>query len=619
MTDASSSAALHHGDIMDHVFDEPQLNLVVDRPDATERYPDSKLWLERRMALQALRRIDPDEASNKLLPRKGKRKHWSEVIQVDYSRNALLTEKGLDTLNDRYGAKGDRPDDLDERPDPQHIFARVAWAGADDEAHAQRLYDYISLHWFMPATPILTNLGTDRGLPISCFLQSVPDRLSGIAGTYNETIWMGARGGGIGTYWGRLRGIGEKVGDNGVTSGIIPFVKIEDSLTQGINQGGVRRGSAAAYLHVSHPEIGEFLTMRKPTGDFNRKALNLHHGICITDDFMEAVKKGEEYALRSPKTGEVTGKVDARELFQKICETRLETGEPYILFIDAVNRSRPLHHKKLGLKCETSNLCSEITLPTGPDHLGRWRSAVCCLSSLNLVYWDEWKGNDFFYEDVYRFLDNILTAPDEMRQAIYSAWRERSVGLGVMGFHTLLQSKRVAWESAVAKSINKLVFRTIRQQADRVSKLLGEQRGPCPDAIDGGSTDRFSYKLAIAPTASISTIAGGASACIEPIPANCYNHTRRCPETTRSRTRTLRRRWTSSGLTRPRSGLRSTPTAAPSSTWLTSTITPRTSSRRSWRSIRVGSSSSWAIVPSTSTKRSPTTCRCLPTSTSGTS
>jgi ribonucleoside-diphosphate reductase alpha chain len=530
MTDATSAAVSYaNDDIIDVVFDEPELNLVVDRPDISPRYPDAFLWAERRLALEALRRIDPEEASNKLLPRKNKTKHWSEVITVDYSRNELLTAKGLDTLNDRYGAKGDRPDGLDEKPDPQHIFARVAWAGADDEEHAQRIYDYISLHWFMPATPVLTNLGTDRGLPISCFLQSVPDRLSGIAGTYNETIWMGARGGGIGTFWGRLRGIGEKVGDNGVTSGIIPFVKIEDSLTQGINQGGVRRGSAAGYLHISHPEIQEFLSMRKPTGDFNRKALNLHHGITITDDFMEAVKKGEEYPLRSPKTGEVTGKVDARELFQQICETRLETGEPYIVFIDKVNQSRPAHHKKLNLMVETSNLCSEITLPTGPDHLGRWRSAVCCLSSLNLVYWDEWRGNEFFYEDVYRFLDNILTdfilrAPEEMRQAIYSAWRERSVGLGVMGFHTLLQSKRIAWESAPAKSYNKLIFRTIRQQADRVSKVLAEERGPCPDAIDGGAMERFSYKLAIAPTASISTIAGGASACIEPIPANVYNH-----------------------------------------------------------------------------------------------
>lgn len=529
MTDAPASASLAH-DAYDYAEDEPFLDLVVDKPDISPRYADSWMLAERRLAFEQLKAVDPEEAENKLLPRlKPKTKHWSEVITVDYSRNDLLTVKGLDTLNDRYGAKGDRPDGLDEKPDPQHIFARVAWAGADDEEHAQRIYDYISRHWFMPATPVLTNLGTDRGLPISCFLQSVDDRLSGIARTYNETIWMGARGGGIGTFWGRLRGIGEKVGDNGVTSGIIPFVKIEDSLTQGINQGGVRRGSAAGYLHISHPEIQEFVSVRKPTGDFNRKALNLHHGVCITDDFMEAVKKGEQYALRSPKTGKVTEMIDARELFQQIVETRLETGEPYILFTDIVNRQRPKHHQKLGLMVETSNLCSEITLPTGRDHLGRWRSAVCCLSSMNLVYWDEWKGNDFFYEDIFRFLDNILTdfilrAPEEMRQAIYSAWRERSVGCGVMGFHSYLQMKRVPWESPVAKSINKLIFRKIREQADRVSVLLGEERGPCPDALDGGELDRFSYKLAIAPTASISTIAGGASACIEPIPGNAYNH-----------------------------------------------------------------------------------------------
>ncbi|AXK44156.1 ribonucleoside-diphosphate reductase subunit alpha (plasmid) [Erythrobacter aureus] len=471
-----------------------------------------------------------DQALDKVLPLLNpKTKHWSEVIEVDYSRNELLTVQGLDALNDRYGCKGDRPDDLDEIPDPQHIFARVAWAGADDEEHAQRLYDYISRHWFMPATPVLSNLGTPRGLPISCYLQGVGDSLAEIRNTYDETISMGSNGGGIGTYWGNVREIGRPAGLNGKTSGIIPFVKIQDSLTQGINQGGVRRGSAAAYLDISHPEIQEFIAIRKPSGDFNRKALNLHHGVLVTDEFMKCVDEGREFPLRSPYSGEITKHVDARELFEQLVETRLETGEPYIIFIDRVNESRPLHHVKLGLMVSTSNLCSEITLPTGRDHNGRHRSAVCCLSSLNLVHWNEWNGDDFFFEDIYRFLDNVITnfiqrAPEGMRNAVYSAWRERSVGLGVMGFHSFLQSNNIAWESVPAKSFNKMIFKKLRAQADRCSQLLAEERGACPDAIDGGTKERFSYKMAIAPTASISIIAGGASPCIEPSTANTFNH-----------------------------------------------------------------------------------------------
>lgn len=525
---------------------------VTDRPEITPAYPDSHLLVRRKLALSRLRterhhaikeerkraaqegRIPnassfEDDTETKLLPRDDVKCHWSDVINVDYSRNSLLTAKGRDTLDDRYGARGDRPDDLDLKPDPQHIFARVAWAGADDPEHGQRLYDYISQLWFMPATPILTNLGTDRGLPISCFLQPVSDSLNGITRTYNEAIWMGARGGGIGTYWGSLRGIGEKVADNGVTSGIIPFVKIQDSLTQGINQGGVRRGSGASYLDISHPEILEFIKLRDPSGDFNRKALNLHHGVLITDEFMEAVKRGDQFPLRSPKTGAIHSYVDARELYQEILEVRLKTGEPYIIYIDTVNRARPSHHVKLGLTVSTSNLCSEITLPTGLDHQFRERSAVCCLSSVNLVYWDKWSRNDQFFEDIYRFLDNILTdfilrAPEALSRAVYSAFRERSVGLGVMGFHTFLQSKFLPIKSALARSYNRKFFKTISDQAKRCSVLLAEERGSCPDAIDAGEMRRFSYQTAIAPTASISIIAGGASAAIEPIPANVYNH-----------------------------------------------------------------------------------------------
>jgi ribonucleoside-diphosphate reductase alpha chain len=441
-------------------------------------------------------------------------------VEVDHGRDALLTDFGKDTLQDRYLLPGETYQDL---------FVRVASAYADDAAHAQRLYDYISKLWFMPATPILSNGGTGRGLPISCYLNSVSDSLEGIVGTWNENVWLAARGGGIGTYWGNVRGIGEAVGLNGKTSGIIPFVRVMDSLTLAISQGSLRRGSAACYLDISHPEIEEFLEIRKPSGDFNRKALNLHHGVLVTDAFMEAVRDGAEWTLQSPKDGSARATVDARSLFQKLVETRLATGEPYIIFIDQVNRSMPKHHRDLGLKVTTSNLCSEITLPTGIDHLGAQRTAVCCLSSLNLETWDEWNGDKMFIEDVMRFLDNVLSdyiarAPDEMARARYSAERERSVGLGVMGFHSFLQARAIPFEGAMAKSWNMRIFKHIHAQASEASFMLANERGPCPDAADMGVMERFSCKMAIAPTASISIIAGGASACIEPIPANIYTH-----------------------------------------------------------------------------------------------
>ncbi len=441
-------------------------------------------------------------------------------IEVDHARDALLTDFGRETLDDRYLLPGERYQDL---------FARVADAYADDEAHAQRLYDYISRLWFMPATPVLSNGGTNRGLPISCYLNSVSDSLEGIVGTWNENVWLASRGGGIGTYWGNVRGIGEPVGLNGKTSGIIPFVRVMDSLTLAISQGSLRRGSAACYLDVSHPEIEEFLEIRKPSGDFNRKALNLHHGVLLTDDFMEAVRDGNEFHLRSPKDGSIRATVDARALFQKLVETRLATGEPYIVFSDTVNRMMPKHHRDLGLKVSTSNLCSEITLPTGKDHLGNERTAVCCLSSLNLETWEEWKDDDRFIEDVLRCLDNVLQdyidrAPPEMARAKYSAMRERSVGMGVMGFHSFLQMKGIAFESALAKALNFKMFRHISAKADEASLVLAHERGACPDAADMGVMQRFSCKMAIAPTASISIICGGTSACIEPIPANIYTH-----------------------------------------------------------------------------------------------
>ncbi len=441
-------------------------------------------------------------------------------LEIDRSRDALLTDFGKETLRDRYLLPGESYQDL---------FVRVASAYADDQAHAQRIYDYISKLWFMPATPVLSNGGTGRGLPISCYLNSVDDSLEGIVNTWNENVWLASRGGGIGTYWGSVRGIGEPVGLNGKTSGIIPFVRVMDSLTLAISQGSLRRGSAAVYLDIDHPEIEEFLEIRKPSGDFNRKALNLHHGVLLTDAFMEAVREGAEWNLKSPKTGEVRATVDARSLFQKLVETRLATGEPYIVFSDTVNKAMPKHHRELGFKVSTSNLCSEITLPTGRDHLGNDRTAVCCLSSLNMETWEEWNGDKQFVEDVMRFLDNVLTdyidrAPPEMARAKYSATRERSVGLGVMGFHSFLQARNIPFEGAMAKSWNLRVFKHIAAKVNEASMLLATERGACPDAEERGVMERFSCKTAIAPTASISIICGGTSACIEPIPANIYTH-----------------------------------------------------------------------------------------------
>lgn len=443
-----------------------------------------------------------------------------ESVKTDPSRDELLTDFGKKTLVDRYLLPGESYQDM---------FARAATAYADDTAHAQRLYDYMSRLWFMPATPVLSNGGAERGLPISCFLNSVSDSLDDIVATWTENVWLASNGGGIGTYWGSVRSIGEKVGQNGQTSGIIPFIRVMDSLTLAISQGSLRRGSAAVYLDVHHPEIEEFLEIRKPSGDFNRKSLNLHHGLNITDDFMVAVREDADFPLISPKSGEVVKSISARKLWQKILELRLQTGEPYIIYADTVNNALPMFQKKLGLKVRQSNLCSEIMLPTGVDHLGRDRTAVCCLSSVNAEKFLEWKDDPVFLEDLFRFLDNVLQdfidrAPDEMDRATYSAWRERSVGLGLMGFHSFLQSLNIPFESAMAASWNRKLFKHLRQGADRASVKLAEERGACPDAAESGVKARFSHKLAIAPTASISIICGGTSAGIEPIPANVYTH-----------------------------------------------------------------------------------------------
>ena len=443
------------------------------------------------------------------------------TVKIDRSRDSNLTDFGRATLDDRY---------LSQNESYQDLFARVASTYADNNLHAQRIYNYISNLWFMPSTPVLSNGGTERGLPISCFLNEANDSLKGITDLWEENVWLAARGGGIGSYWGNLRSIGEKIGKVGKTSGIIPFIKVMDSLTLAISQGSLRRGSAACYLQIDHPEIEEFIEMRRPTGgDVNRRSLNLHHGVLVTDDFMRAVETDSQWALRSPYDGAVQSTIPARNLWIRLLTARVETGEPYIIYIDTVNRQIPQHHKLAGLKVKTSNLCSEITLPTGMDNAGKERTAVCCLSSLNLDTYDEWKDNAQFVEDVMRFLDNVMTdfinkAPEEFANAKYSAMRERSVGLGVMGLHSYFQQKNIPFGSVMSKVWNKKIFKNIQEKADAASVSLAEERGACPDAQEYGIKERFSNKTAIAPTASISIICGGTSPGIEPIAANSFTH-----------------------------------------------------------------------------------------------
>ena len=443
------------------------------------------------------------------------------TIKIDRSKNNKLTNFGKATLTDRY---------LGQNEFHQDLFARVASTYADSNLHAQRIYNYISNLWFMPATPILSNGGNERGLPISCFLNEAGDSLNSILDLWSENVWLAAKGGGIGSYWGNLRSIGEKIGRVGKTSGIIPFIKVMDSLTMAISQGSLRRGSAACYLPINHPEIEEFIEMRRPTGgDPNRKALNLHHGVLISDGFMRAVETNDQWALKSPKDGIVQSTISARNLWIRLLTARVETGEPYIVFVDTVNRLIPQHHKLAGLDVKTSNLCSEITLPTGTDKDGKERTAVCCLSSLNLEMYDKWKDEPLFIEDVMRFLDNVLTdfierAPESFKNAKYSAMRERSVGLGVMGFHSFLQKNSIPLESVMSKVWNNKIFKHIQIKANEASTKLAEERGSCPDAEEYGFKERFSNKTAIAPTASISIICGGASPGVEPVAANSYTH-----------------------------------------------------------------------------------------------
>ena len=442
-------------------------------------------------------------------------------VKIDPSRDSLLTDFGRETLEDRYLMPGESFQDL---------FARVASYYGDNQEHSQRLYDYISKLWFMPSTPVLSNGGTGRGLPISCFLNEASDSLGGIVDLWTENVWLASKGGGIGSYWGNLRSIGEPIGGVGKTSGIVPFIRVMDSLTLAISQGSLRRGSAAVYLPIDHPEIEEFIEIRRPTGgDPNRKALNLHHGIQLTDAFMRAVEENADWDLRSPHDQSVQKTVSARSLWIRMLTARIETGEPYLVYKDTVNNLRPEQQKLAGLEIKTSNLCSEITLPTGIDHHGENRTAVCCLSSVNIEKFFEWENEKEFIPDIMRFLDNVLqdfidNAPETMKSAAYAATRERSVGLGVMGLHSFFQENNVPWESAVAKSWNKKIFNHIKAGVDQASIDLAKEKGPCPDAEEYGIMERFSNKTAVAPTASISIICGGSSPGIEPIAANVYAH-----------------------------------------------------------------------------------------------
>lgn len=447
---------------------------------------------------------------------------FGRTIKLSPERDALLTPFGKQTLKDRYLWKGENF---------QQMFARVAAVNSDNDVHAQRMYDYISKLWFMPATPVLSNSGHEKNLPISCFLNSVGDSLEEIFETFNENNWLASRGGGIGTNWSEVRDIGEPVADRGTTSGIIPFIKMQDSQTTGISQGSLRRGSAAAYLDVSHPEIEEFLEIRNPAGgDSHRKALNLHHGVIITNNFMEAVKDNADWMLITPSTGKVKTVVKARKIWQQILSRRLETGEPYLWFVDTVNDNAPATYKMNGLKNTQSNLCSEIALSTGVDYNHRRRTAVCCLSSLNLQTYDEWKGEvETLVEDCMRFLDNVMSHFIRLTDGVtgfdranYSARMERSIGLGVMGFHGFLQSKTLPFEGVMAKVWNKRIFAQLKDASDKANVRLALERGPCPDAERAQILARFAHVWAVAPTASISIIAGEASPGIDPSTAMAY-------------------------------------------------------------------------------------------------
>ena len=442
------------------------------------------------------------------------------MVKIDYSKDKLLTDFSIKTLQDRYL--------VGDEKSPQEGFARAAEAFCDDEAHAQRIYDYASNLWFMFATPVLSNGGTKRGLPISCFLNYVEDSREGITGHYTENAYLSSMGGGIGGGWSDVRSQGTKTSKGSESTGVIPFMKVVDAEMLAFSQGVTRRGSYASYLHISHPEIEEFLDVRKATGgDTNRKCTNLHHGIVISDKFMEVIHRAtkendfnDDWDLIDPHSGEVTKTISARTLWVKLLQNRMETGEPYLMFEDAVQADLPEFQKRKGLKVNHSNLCSEITLATNEE-----RTAVCCLSSVNLEYYDEWKNHPAFIPDLVRFLDNVLTsfianAPDELERARYSAERERSIGLGAMGFHAYLQKNNIAFEGALATSANMEIFKRIKSQAQRETERLAVEKGACPD--DDSCSVRNAHLLAIAPNASSSIICGNTSPSIEPFRANAF-------------------------------------------------------------------------------------------------
>ena len=441
-------------------------------------------------------------------------------MQLSYNRDKYLSEFSFKTLQDRYLIEGENS--------PQDAFARAAMSFADDEAHAQRLYDYASQLWFMFSTPILSNGGTKRGLPISCFLNYADDSRTGITDHYVENAFLSSVGGGIGGCWSGVRSVGSKTSNGSESTGVIPFMKVLDAEMLAFSQGVTRRGSYAAYLHMSHPEIEEFLDVRKPTGgDVNRKSVNLHHGVVVPDKFMELIEGAtmhenfdDSWELIDPHSGKVTKTVSAKTLWVKLIQNRVETGEPYIMFENTVQDALPEFQKNLGLQVHHSNLCSEITLPTDAS-----RTAVCCLSSVNLEEYDSWKDNDMFIPDLVRMLDNVLeyfiqNAPPELSRAVYSAQRERSIGLGAMGFHAYLQRHNLPFESAIAKGKNLAMFKRIKEEAVRASQQLAKERGECPDGI--GSGMRNAHLLAIAPNASSSIICGNTSPSIEPYRANAF-------------------------------------------------------------------------------------------------
>ena len=433
-------------------------------------------------------------------------------MKIDFSRDALFDELGLKRLKESYMRE--------DEESPQERFAYVSKAFGSNDAHAQRLYDYSSKHWLSYSTPILSFGRSKRGLPISCFLPYLDDSAEGLVDCLAEVNWLSMLGGGVGI------GVGIRSADD-KSVGVMPHLRTYDASSLAYRQGRTRRGSYAAYLDISHPDIHLFLEMRKPTGDPNMRAMNLHHGINIPDSFMQIIENcmkdpnaSDNWELKDPHNDEVREVVSARALWQQIMDIRMHTGEPYLHFIDTSNRMMPEFQKKLGLSIKQSNLCSEIILPTDKD-----RTAVCCLSSLNLEYYDAWKDQPLFLRDVAEMLDNVLqyfidNAPDSISRARYSASRERSIGVGALGFHAFLQQKKVPFESAIAKSLNIQMFKHIRENLDAANQQLGSERGEAPDAA--GTGQRFSHLTAIAPNASSSIIMGNTSPSVEPYRANAY-------------------------------------------------------------------------------------------------